>query len=252
MINTVTKEALEREKQVVKNEKRQRVDNNPYGHTNWVLDKAIYPEGHPYNWQVIGELVDLQNATIDDVKEFYDKYYGPNNATLVIAGDFETEEAKTLIEKYFGEIKRRQEVKPLEPQRVTLSETKRFYHEDNFARAPQLHMVWPTLEQYTDDAYALDFLAQLLSDGKKTPMYKVLVKEKELTSGVTAYNNSQELAGEFHVIVTANGANNLDDVESAVLESFEKVECQKSEWFFNTEDNFQNIDIVLNISNKHK
>ena len=224
LINTVTESAFYNQQEVVQNEKRQRVDNNPYGHTNWLLDKAIYPEDHPYNWQVIGELVDLQSATIDDVKEFYDKYYGPNNATLVIAGDFETDEAKALIEKYFGEIKRRQEVKPLEPRRVTLSETKRFYHEDNFARSPQLNMVWPTLEQYTDDAYALDFLAQLLSDGKKAPMYKVLVKEKELTSRVTAYNNSQELAGEFHVIVTANGVNNLDDVESAVLESFKKFE----------------------------
>jgi len=224
LINTVTESAFYNQQEVVQNEKRQRVDNNPYGHTNWVLDKAVYPESHPYNWQVIGELVDLQNATIDDVKEFYDKYYGPNNATLVIAGDFETEEAKTLIEKYFGEIKRRQEVEPLEPQRVTLDETKRLYHEDNFARAPQLHMVWPTLEQYTDDSYALNFLAQLLSSGKKAPMYKVLVKEKELTSRVGTYNNSQELAGEFHMIVTANSGKNLADVEKAIHEGFKKFE----------------------------
>tara|TARA_R110002126_G_scaffold224174_1_gene369104 strand:+ start:28575 stop:31424 length:2850 start_codon:yes stop_codon:yes gene_type:complete len=224
LINTVTESAFYNQQEVVQNEKRQRVDNNPYGHTSWVLDKAIYPEDHPYNWQVIGELVDLQNATIADVKEFYDKYYGPNNATLVIAGDFETEEAKALIEKYFGEIKRRQEVKPLKPRRVTLSETKRFFHEDNFARAPQLNMVWPTLEQYTDDAYALDFLAQLLSDGKNAAMYKVLVKDKELTSRVRAYNNSQQLAGEFHISVTANGANNLDDVEAAIFESFKMFE----------------------------
>jgi zinc protease len=209
---------------VVQNEKRQRVDNNPYGHTNWVLDKALYPEGHPYNWQVIGELVDLQNATVDDVKEFYNKFYGPNNATLVLAGDFETEEAKTLIEKYFGEIKRRQEVEPLKPQPVTLSETKRLYHEDNFATVPQLNMVWPTLQQYTDDAYALDFLAQLLSSGKKAPMYKVLVKEKELTSDVRAYNNGQQIAGEFHIRVTANSGKNLIEIEDAIFEAFKKFE----------------------------
>jgi zinc protease len=226
LINTVTESAFYNQQEVVQNEKRQRVDNNPYGHTNWVLDKAIYPENHPYNWQVIGELADLQNATIEDVKEFYDKYYGPNNATLVIAGDFEKESVKELVEKYFGEIKRRQEVAPLEPERVTLAETKRFYHEDNFAKAPQLNMVWPTLEQYTSDAYALDFLAQLLSEGKKAPMYKVLVKEKELTSRATAYNNSQELAGEFHVIITANSDKSLADVEAAVLESFKKFEVE--------------------------
>ena len=224
LINTVTEAAFYNQQEVVQNEKRQRVDNNPYGHTSWVLDKAIYPEDHPYNWQVIGELVDLQSATVEDVKEFYDKYYGPNNATLVLAGDFEKEDAKALVEKYFGEIKKRQEVAPLEPQRVSLAETKRLYHEDNFARAPQLHMVWPTLEQYTEDAYALDFLAQVLSDGKKAPMYKVLVKEKELTSRVSAYNNSQELAGEFHVVVTANTGKNLADVETAIMESFQKFE----------------------------
>lgn len=224
LINTVTESAFYNQQEVVQNEKRQRVDNNPYGHTSWVLDKALYPEDHPYNWQVIGELVDLQSATVEDVKEFYDKYYGPNNATLVLAGDFEKEDAKALVEKYFGEIKKRQEVAPLEPQRVTLAETKRFYHEDNFARAPQLHMVWPTLEQYTEDAYALDFLSQVLSDGKKAPMYKVLVKEKELTSRVAAYNNSQELAGEFHVVVTANSGKNLAEVETAIMESFQKFE----------------------------
>ena len=223
-INTVTESAFYNQQEVVQNEKRQRVDNNPYGHTNWVIDKAIYPEGHPYNWQVIGELIDLQSATVEDVKEFYDNFYGPNNATLVLAGDFETENAKALIEKYFGEIKRRKEVNKLEPQRVVLSETKRLFHEDNFARAAQLNMVWPTVEQYTDDAYALNFLAQLISRGKKAPMYNVMVKDKKLTSRTIAFNRSQTLAGAFRVIITANRGKNLTDVESAVLESFQKFE----------------------------
>ena len=220
LINTVTESAFANQQEVVQNEKRQRVDNNPYGHTNWVLDKNIYPEGHPYNWQVIGELADLQNATVEDVKEFYNKYYGPNNATLVLAGDFETADAKALIEKYFGEIKRREEVPAMSPMPVTITNTKRFYHEDNFATAPQLNMVWPTLEHYTDDAYALDFLAEILSSGKKAPMYKVLVKEKELTSRTTAYNNSQELAGEFHIRITGNNGVSLKDVERGIMESF--------------------------------
>lgn len=224
LINTVTESAFNNQQEVVQNEKRQRVDNRPYGHTNWVLDKNIYPEGHPYNWQVIGELVDLQNATVDDVREFYDRYYGPNNATLVLAGDFETEEAKALIEKYFGEIKSRKEVAKLEPQRVTIPETVRLYHEDNFAKAPQLNMVWPTLEQYTDDAYALDFLAEILTSGKKAPLYRVLEKEKELTSRFFGYNNSQEIAGEFHIQVTANDGKSLDEVEKGIFEAFAMFE----------------------------
>ena len=226
LINTVTEPAFYNQQEVVQNEKRQRVDNNPYGHTNWVIDKNIYPEGHPYNWQVIGELVDLQNATVEDVKEFYNNFYGPNNATLVLAGDYNTEEAKALIEKYFGEVKSREEVEPMDPKPVTISETKRLYHEDNFATAPQLNMVWPTLEQYTDDAYALDFLAEILASGKKAPLYKVLVKEKELTSRTSAYNNSQLLAGEFHIQITANDGKSLNDVEKGIFEAFELFETE--------------------------
>ncbi|MBD45812.1 MAG: peptidase M16 [Flavobacteriaceae bacterium] len=224
LINTVTETAFYNQQEVVQNEKRQRVDNNPYGHTSWVIDKNLYPEGHPYNWQVIGELVDLQNATVDDVKEFYNSYYGPNNATLVLAGDFETEDAKALIKKYFGEIKPKAEVAKLEPQPVTLSKTKRLFHEDNFATAPQLNMVWPTPQQYKEDAYALDFLAELISSGKKAPLYQVLVKDKNLTSRTTAYNNSQELAGEFYITITANNGVNLNEVEAGIFEAFKIFE----------------------------
>ena len=102
VINTVTEPVLENEKQVVKNEKRQRVDNQPYGHTGYVIDKTLYSADHPYNWQVIGSLEDLQAATIDDVKEFYNQWYGANNATLVIAGDFDKNQTKEWVEKYFS------------------------------------------------------------------------------------------------------------------------------------------------------
>src|SRR5690554_1245731 len=224
LINTVTQSAFSNQQEVVQNEKRQRVDNNPYGHTRYVIDKSLYPPGHPYNWQVIGELEDLQSATVEDVKEFYDSFYGPNNATLVLAGDFETSDAKEMIEKYFGEIKRRQEVEPLKPQPVTLAETKRFYHEDNFANAPQLTMVWPTVEHYTDDAYAMDFLGEILSKGKKAPLYKVLVKEKDLTSKTLAYNSSNELAGDFRISITANNGIDLDAIEAGIAEAFELFE----------------------------
>ncbi|MEJ2005599.1 MAG: pitrilysin family protein, partial [Cyclobacteriaceae bacterium] len=103
-INTVTESVLAKEKQVVKNEKRQGVDNQPYGHTNYVIVNNLYPADHPYNWEVIGTLEDLQQSTLEDVKEFHGRYYGPNNATLVIAGDFDIEQAKQWVHKYFDEI----------------------------------------------------------------------------------------------------------------------------------------------------
>ncbi|MCP9201363.1 insulinase family protein [Gramella sp. GC03-9] len=224
LINTVTKSAFANQQEVVQNEKRQRVDNNPYGHTSWVIDKNLFPEGHPYSWQVIGELEDLQNATVEDVKEFYDKFYGPNNATLVIAGDFNEEETKKMVEKYFGEIKKRQEVEPLEVQNVSLEESKRLYHEDNFATAPQLNMVWPAVEQYNKDAYALNFLGEILSDGKEAPLYKVLVEEKELTSQPYAFNSANQIAGKFRILVTANSGVDLDSVEAGIQEAFQLFE----------------------------
>lgn len=224
LINTVTQAAFANQQDVVINEKRQSYDNNPYGHNRWVIDKNLFPEGHPYNWQVIGEMEDLSTATVEDVKEFHGKWYVPNNATLVLAGDFETEEVKPLIEKYFGEIPAGEEVTDMEPIPVTLEETKRLYHEDNFAKTPLLTMAWPSIEQYNPDAYALRFLGQLLGTGKKAPMYKVLVKDKKLTSRVSVYNSAMELSGKFNISVPANAGTSLAEAEAAIFEAFAMFE----------------------------
>ena len=142
-INTVTDPVLAKEKQVVKNEKRQGVDNAPYGHNFYVIDKNLYPKDHPYNWQVIGSLDDLQAATLDDVKEFFGRWYVPNNVTLTVAGDFDPVQAKKWVKKYFDEIKRGEEVKPLKKRAGAVKKTKKLYHEDNFARLPQLTRSYP-------------------------------------------------------------------------------------------------------------
>ncbi len=225
--NTVTPGSFALQQNVVQNEKRQTVDNRPYGHTDHVILKNLYPEGHPYSWDVIGEMEDLTNATIDDVKEFHRKYYIPNNATLVVAGDYDATEVKEMIEKYFGEIPAGRELDDPAPVTVTLTETKKLYHEDAFARAPQFHMVFPVCQQYTKDAYALDVLAQLLGSGKNSPFYKVLVKERRLTSNVSVTNQAQELAGQFRIGVTANPAISLGSVEEAVFEAFRRFESEK-------------------------
>ncbi len=224
LINAVTKASLENEKPVVKNEKRQRNDNQPYGHTNYVISKALYPENHPYNWQVIGSLEDLQNATIEDVKEFYNKWYGPDNATIVIAGDFDKEETKAMVEKYFAEIPSKGEVKKISPRPAKLNEIKKLYHEDNFATLPELRMVYPTVENFHEDAYALDILADLLYNGKRAPFYKVLVEEKKLAPQPTANHSTSELAGTFTVRVRGYENTDLDEVEKGINESFSRFE----------------------------
>ena len=220
-INTVTEPVLEKEKQVVKNEKRQRVDNQPYGHSFYVLNKLLYPESHPYNWQVIGSLDDLQAATLGDVKEFFKQWYVPNNTTLVLAGDFDPAQAKQWVKKYFDEIPRGGEISRLPKQAVKLDEVKRVYHEDNFARLPEMTMVWPTVENYHPDAYALDVLANYLSEGKEAPLYRSLIKDKKLTSRVRMFNFTSELAGQFHLSVRAYENTQLDSVYAAVQETFD-------------------------------
>ena len=224
LLPTVTQDAFENQQEVVQNEKRQRVDNQPYGNTNYIINKLLYPEDHPYNWQVIGSMEDLQNATVQDVRDFYSKWYGPNNATLVIAGDFDADKTKELVKKYFGEIQPSPPVVDPKPIPVTLNETKRAYYEDNFAKSPELRMVFPTVEQYSKDSYALDILSNILADGKKAPLYKVIVEDKMLAPSADAYQSSQEIAGTFDIRVRAFPDKNLSDVEDAILEAFKKFE----------------------------
>jgi zinc protease len=213
-----------KEKQVVKNEKRQSVDNRPYGHMSYAIDNALYPEGHPYRWQVIGSLADLDSATLADVKDFHSKWYGPNNATLVVAGDIDVDEAKAWIEKYFGEIPARETPDVPTPPAVALAESVRLFHEDNFARLPQLRLVWPSTPQFHEDSYALSVLADLLTDGKSTPFYEVLVEEKKVAPGVFAFDSADELAGQFMLAAQAFAGTDLDAVHAAMQEAFQRFE----------------------------
>lgn len=223
-INTVTEPVLAKEKQVVKNEKRQGVDNRPYGHTFYVVDRNLYPEDHPYNWQVIGSLEDLQNATLQDVKEFYNRWYVPNNVILTISGDFDKEQAKEWVHKYFDEIPRGPEVQELEKQPVNLQESKNLYHEDNFAKLPELTLTWPSVYSYHKDSFALEILANYLGDGKNAPLYKKLVEEKKLSGNVAMFNYTSELAGQLMLQVRAYDGKDLDSVKIAIEETFSEFE----------------------------
>ena len=224
-INTVTEPVLAKEKQVVKNEKRQSYDNRPYGHERFVIHKNLYPENHPYNWQVIGSLEDLQNATLQDVKDFYNRWYVPNNVTLTIAGDFDTAETKKWVDKYFGEIPRGEEVTPLEKNIPTLTETKNLFYEDNFARLPQLTLTWPAAADYSKDSYALHVLATYLSDGKKALLNSVLVDDLQLATNPRMRYSGSELAGEVSLSVRANAGVSLDSVKAGIEKAFDDFEA---------------------------
>ena len=223
-INTVTDPVLAKEKQVVKNEKRQRVDNRAYGHNQYVIDKNLYPAGHPYSWQVIGSLDDLQNATLADVKAFFNTWYVPNNVVLTIAGDIDVAQTKSWVKKYFAEIPAGETIPKLATQPAKLDETVKRFHIDNFAQAPMLTMVWPTVPQYHDDYYALQVLSQYLSEGKNAPLNKVLIDEKKLTSNLYLYGYDAELAGQLQLQVMAFNGVDLNAVYAGIEEAFARFE----------------------------
>jgi zinc protease len=224
-INTLTEEALANEKQVVKNEKRQGVDNRPYGHLRTIVAEALFPPDHPYSWSVIGSLEDLDAATLADVRAFYDRWYGPNNVVVTIAGDFEIDEARRYVERYFGEFPARAPVEDMTPRAAVLEASVSLVHEDRFANVPQLTYVWPTVEQFHADAYALEVLTRYLAEGKEAPLNEVLVDEEGLTSAVTLYNYSRELAGQLTLTVNANEGADLDALPPAIEAAFARFEA---------------------------
>jgi zinc protease len=223
LLSKVTQQTFVTQQNVVQNEKRQG-DNRPYSQSSYIIDKLMYPESHPYNWQVIGSMEDLANASIQDAINFHNKYYGPSNATLVVAGDIDVAQTKEWIEKYFAEIKSSEQPKLLPNMPVKIDEIKRAYYEDNLASAPQLNMAFPTVEDYNADSYALDFLSRILAGSKKSPLYKILVEEKKLSPSVNARQNSSEIAGNFQITVRAFPNVKLGDVENAIKEAFLRFE----------------------------
>ena len=223
-IKTVNQNVIDNEKQVVKNEKRQRVDNAPYGHNWYVVGKALYPADHPYNWQVIGSLEDLDAASLKDTQDFYARWYVPNNVTITISGDFDVAEAKAYVEKYFGEIPRGDDIAPYGARPGKLDSTIKLIHEDNFATVPRLTHVWPTVEQYHPDSYALEVLASYLTEGKTAPFNEVLVDEEKLSPGLGSFSNISEIAGEFYLIAPSNAGTDLDALLPAIETAFARFE----------------------------
>lgn len=210
------------QRDVVKNERRQRVDNVPYGKASETILAALYPKGHPYSWPVIGSMADLSAATLDDVKSFFRTYYAPNNATLVIAGDFNVDSAKALVQKYFGDIPRGPQLPPRPmPAPIVISRDTFLVLQDK-VQIPRVYYTWPSVKNFARDDAALNVLASVLADGKNSRLYKRLVYDLQIAQDVNAYQDGQRLAGYFRIVVTPR-----KDVAPAKIDSLVSTELAR-------------------------
>ena len=183
-------ERLTNQQDVVRNERRQRVENPPYGDVWLTLQANVFPTGHPYNHPVIGSHEDLEAATMEDVKGFYETWYTPNNAVLVICGDFEPEATLALVEQYFGEIEPGPETSPAEFPAYSIAEEKVVRKVDENAPVAKLWVAWQSPALYAPGDAELDLFSSYFADGKESPLYNTLVVEKKLAVEVDAYQAS--------------------------------------------------------------
>jgi zinc protease len=190
------------QREVVKNERRERVDNVPYGKADETILAALYPKGHPYSWPVIGSMTDLSAATLEDVKAFFRTYYAPNNATLVITGDFNADSAKSLVAHYFGSIPRGPQIPPRPSPVPVVVPRDTFLVLQDKVQIPRVYYTWASVKNFSHDDAALNVLGSVLADGKNSRLYKRLVYDLQIAQDVNAYQDGQRLAGYFQIIVT--------------------------------------------------
>ncbi|MCC6991033.1 MAG: insulinase family protein [Acidobacteria bacterium] len=222
LLDTMTPERVNGQRDVVKNERRQSYENRPYGMPELELDAMLFPKGHPYSWSTIGSMEDLSAASHEDVQEFFRTYYAPNNASVVIAGDIDLAQAKALTQKWFGEIPRGKPVLPVAPPAAMLTSVTRKVMTDK-VQLPRLYLGWLTPATYRPGDAALDVVASLLSGGKNSRLYKRLVYDLQMAQDVVAYQQSQALGSVFMVQVTARPGKNLDEIKKIVDEEIDRL-----------------------------
>ncbi len=222
LLEAMTQEKLDNQRDVVKNERRQRVDNQPYGTAFEKIGEIMYPKGHPYNWSVIGSLDDLQAASLEDVKSFFRQYYVPNNTVLVLTGDFDEKQARTWVEKYFGPIAKGNAINRPNNPMPKLDKEIRTTVEDAVP-LPRRFMVWHGVPQYAPDEAALDILGFVLSNGRSSRLQSNLIYGKEMAQQVFANNGTNEIGGTFQVQATARPGKSLDDIEKEINLEIEKI-----------------------------
>jgi zinc protease len=225
LLETLDTAKLNAQRDIVKNERRQSMDNQPYGRVEEILSQATYPAAHPYSWSVIGSMNDLSAASEADVKDFFRLYYAPNNAILVISGDFDTAAAKSWTTKYFSAIPRGKPITRPAAGPVTLPAETRLVFEDR-VQTPRLYIQWPTVGEKSDDRFALRVLDTIMAGPRTARLTKALVYDQQIAASVDASQDSHEDAGEFVLTITPRPGHSLTEIEAVVDAIIDKLKAE--------------------------
>jgi zinc protease len=224
LLPALTRERFETQRDVVLNERRQNYENRPYGMAAMALASSLYPPEHPYNWTTIGSADDLRAMQLEDVQAFFRTYYHPSNASLVLAGDIETERAFELAEHYFGELAGG--VRPAAVRaHASLPGDRNLMFEDR-VELPRLYFGWHSPAMFAPDDAALDLVADLAANGKTSRLYRSLVYESRIALDVSAFQNSRELGSFFLLAATAAPGHSLAEIAVVVDEELRRIADQ--------------------------
>ena len=225
LIDSMNPERVNQQRDVVKNERRQSLENRPYGVAEGqVLTELLYPEGHPYHWPVVGYMDDLSAASYDDVVGFFRSYYGPGNASLVLAGDLDPVKTRALVEKWFSDVKPGPPVTPMTVPGVRLDAVTKKTITDR-VQLPRLYMAWLTPASLTPSDAAMDMVADVLAGGKNSRLYKRLVFDLQIAQNVSAYQNSQDLSSYFLIRATPQPGHTTDELMTVIDEEIAKLKA---------------------------
>ena len=215
LLDTMTPQTVDAQRDVVKNERRENYENRPYGLAEPTLTEMLYPEGHPYHWPVIGYMPDLTAASYDDVVAFFKKYYAPANASLVVAGDLDPAQTRKLVEKWFGDVKPGSRVEPMTIPGVELTSVQKKSIEDN-VQIPRLYLAWLTPRHLEPGDAALDVVADVLAGGKNSRLYKRLVYDMQIAQDVRASQQSAALSSSFQIIATPRPGHTVAELQKVI------------------------------------
>jgi len=225
LLPEITADKVDLQRGVVQNERRQSYENRPYGLAQENILQRLYPADHPYHWPVIGSMADLQAATIEDVRRFFQTYYTPNNATLAIAGDVTPGDARRLVERYFGDIPRGPAVTRPRPPAVQVPDGVNAVIEDR-VQVPRVYDAWHTVKAFAPDDATLDVVANVLAGGRSSRLYRRLVYELQIATDVVAFQDGSRIDGKFEIYATARPGHALSELQMVIDEELKKLADQ--------------------------